>query len=227
MRFTDSTLKIIPAGAAALLLLSGCYTTNPYTGNRQVSNTAKGAGIGALAGAVIGAFTGGNAAAHRKNALIAAGVGALAGGAVGRYMDDQESKLRTSLAGSGVSVVRQGDNITLKMPGNITFMTDSSALRPQFFTVLNSVAKVVKEYDKTVVQVAGFTDNTGTAAYNQALSQRRADTVAQYLESQGVNQQRLVTVAAGESDPIASNATPEGRQANRRVELTLEPLTAG
>jgi outer membrane protein OmpA-like peptidoglycan-associated protein len=212
---------------AAVMVLAGCQTTNPYTNENKTSNTAKGAGIGAVAGAVAGILTGGDARAHRKNALIGAGVGALAGAGVGQYMDRQEAKLRAQLQGTGVSVTRIGDNLTLNMPGNVTFQTDSSDLRPEFFDVLSSVSLVLKEYDKTIIEVAGHTDNTGATAYNQQLSERRANTVAQYLENKGINQQRVMTVGAGETRPVASNNTPEGRQANRRVELTLEPLTQG
>ncbi len=216
--------NVIVAGVTTALLV-GCYTTNPYTGDQQTSKTAAGAGIGALAGAVVGMLTGGDARQHRKNALIGAGIGALAGGAAGNYMDRQEAKLRAQLQGTGVSVTRKGNDITLNMPGNVTFQTNSADLRPDFFTVLNSVTLVLKEYDKTILEVAGHTDNTGTAQYNQVLSQRRADSVAQYLNSQGVNKQRIITVGAGETRPIAPNTTADGRQANRRVELTLEPIT--
>jgi outer membrane protein OmpA-like peptidoglycan-associated protein len=206
--------------------LTGCYTYDPYTGEKKISDTTKGAGIGAATGIVVGLLTGGDAAAHRKNALIAAGVGALAGGAIGNYMDRQQAELRHDLAGTGVSVTRMGDNITLNMPGNITFKSGSSELDPSFYKVLNSVNLVVKKYNKTVVEVAGHTDNTGAAEYNQQLSERRAGSVAQYLESQGLASNRVVTVGAGETRPVADNSTPEGRQANRRVELTLTPLTA-
>ena len=225
----EHSLKFVVSKSAlvAMLALSvaGCYTYDPYTGEKKVSDTTKGAGIGAAAGAVVGLLTGGDAAAHRKNALIAAGVGALAGGAIGNYMDRQEANLRHDLAGTGVSVTRMGDNITLNMPGNITFKSDSAELDPSFYKVLNSVNVVVKKYNKTVVEVAGHTDSTGAADYNQKLSERRANSVAQYLENQGLANNRVVTVGAGESKPVADNATPEGRQANRRVELTLTPLT--
>jgi outer membrane protein OmpA-like peptidoglycan-associated protein len=226
----EHSLKFVVSKSVlvAMLALSvaGCYTYDPYTGEKKVSDTTKGAGIGAAAGAVVGLLTGGDAAAHRKNALIAAGVGALAGGAIGNYMDRQEANLRHDLAGTGVSVTRMGDNITLNMPGSITFKSDSAELDPAFFKVLNSVNVVVKKYNKTVVEVAGHTDSTGAADYNQKLSERRANSVAQYLESQGLANNRVVTVGAGESRPVADNTTPEGRQANRRVELTLTPLTA-
>jgi len=205
--------------------LSGCMTYDPYTGEKKVSDTTKGAGIGAAVGAVAGLLTGGNAAAHRKNALIGAGIGALAGGAVGNYMDRQEAKLRHELACTGVSVTRMGDNITLNMPGNITFASGSAELNPSFYNVLNSVNIVLKEYEKTVVEVAGHTDSTGAAEYNQKLSESRANSVAQYLEGQGLRSDRVITVGAGETHPVATNDTQEGRAANRRVELTLTPLT--
>ena len=206
-------------------LLAGCMTTDPYTGEQKVSKTAKGAGIGALAGAAVGALTGGDAKAHRKNALIGAGVGALAGGAVGNYMDRQEAKLRAQLQGTGVSVTRSGDNLVLNMPGNVTFATGSSDLNPTFFGVLDSVALVLKEYDKTIIDVAGHTDSVGSDTTNQALSQRRAETVGKYLEGKGVADQRVATAGFGKTHPVASNDTPDGRQQNRRVELTLTPIT--
>ncbi len=219
-------LSLKPVFVTLLVLnLAGCYTYDPYTGDKKISDTTKGAGIGAAAGAVVGLLTGGDAAAHRKNALIAAGVGALAGGAIGNYMDRQEASLRHDLAGTGVSVTRIGDNITLNMPGNITFKTDSAEIDPSFYKVLNSVNVVLKKYNKTVVEVAGHTDSTGSADYNQKLSERRANSVAQYLESQGLASNRVVTIGAGETRPVADNSTPQGRQANRRVELTLTPLT--
>ena len=218
--------RIAITALVACFTVTGCMTYDPYTGEKKVSDTTKGAGIGAATGAVIGLLTGGNAAAHRKNALIAAGVGALAGGAIGNYMDRQQAELRHDLQGTGVSVTRMGDNITLNMPGNITFKTNSSELDPSFYKVLNSVNIVVKKYNKTVVEVAGHTDNTGGTEYNQQLSERRANSVAQYLESQGLASNRVVTVGAGETKPVADNSTVEGRSANRRVELTLTPLTA-
>jgi outer membrane protein OmpA-like peptidoglycan-associated protein len=218
-------VRAVIAGVVLSIGLSGCMTTDAYTGERKVNDTAKGAGIGAAVGAVAGLLTGGNAAAHRKNALIGAGIGALAGGAVGNYMDRQENKLRSQLAGSGVSVTRMGDNITLNMPGNITFASDSAELNPNFYRVLNSVNIVLKEYEKTLVEVAGHTDSTGAAEYNQKLSERRANSVAQYLEGQGLRSDRVITVGAGETRPVAANDTAEGKQANRRVELTLTPLT--
>lgn len=211
--------------AAALVATAGCTTLNPYTGEQQTSNTAKGATIGAIAGAVLGLASGGNATERRQRALIGAGIGALSGGAVGHYMDQQEAELRRRLQGTGVSVTRQGQNVILNMPGNVTFATDSAALNASFFDVLNSVAIVLKHYDKTLVHVAGFTDSTGSAQYNLRLSQQRAEAVAKYLESQGVSAARLIVRGYGEQYPVASNKTAQGRQLNRRVEVTLAPVT--
>jgi outer membrane protein OmpA-like peptidoglycan-associated protein len=211
--------------AIAASVVAGCYTMDPYTEEKKVSKTTKGAGIGALAGAVAGMISGGDSRERRKRALIGAGVGAVAGGAVGNYMDRQEAKLRAQLRGTGVSVTRRGDNITLNMPGNVTFGTNSSDLRPEFFSTLDSVGLVLKEFDRTILEVAGHTDSTGDDAHNQALSERRAGSVARYLESQGILARRIFTVGAGETRPVASNDSADGRQANRRVELTLEPIT--
>jgi outer membrane protein OmpA-like peptidoglycan-associated protein len=208
--------------AAAVIAFAGCETVNPYTHETQTSKAAKGAGIGAAAGAVVGLLTKGD---KLQNALIGAGVGALAGGGVGYYMDVQEAKLRQRLEGTGVSVTRMGDNITLNMPSNITFALNSADLNAQFFSALDGVSMVLKEYDKTLIEVAGHTDSSGSDQYNQALSERRAQAVAGYLSSHGVKTQRLMTIGAGEGHPVASNDTEQGRSANRRVELTIVPVT--
>jgi outer membrane protein OmpA-like peptidoglycan-associated protein len=210
-----------------VVLVGGCKTLEPYTGEEQTSKATRGALIGAAAGAVVGLVSGDDALERRQRALLGAGVGALAGGAIGNYQDRQEAELRAQLAGTGVSVTRIGDNITLNMPGNVTFATDSSDLSPAFFEVLNSVSKVLKEFDQTVIEVAGHTDSTGSEAYNQALSERRASSVAQYFSAKNISMQRLITVGMGEARPVADNGTAEGRQANRRVEITMVPLTAG
>lgn len=215
-RIIATFLSISVAGLAAC-------TTDPYTGERRVSRTAIGAGAGALAGAGIGALIGN----HRgRNAAIGAGIGALAGGSVGLYMDRQAAKLREELAGTGVSVTKVGDNIVLNMPGNVTFATDQSDVKGDFYPVLNSVAKVLKEYEKTLVHVTGHTDSTGGYEYNMGLSQRRADSVSSYLAAQGVQSVRLQARGFGPDRPVAGNDSPAGRQQNRRVEITLEPLTA-
>ena len=206
----------------SIAALAGC-TTDPYTGEKRVSRTAIGAGAGALAGAGIGALIGNH---HGRNAAIGAGIGALAGGSVGYYMDRQAAKLREELAGTGVSVTKMGNNIVLNMPGNVTFPTDQSDVKADFYPVLNSVAKVLKEYEKTLVHVTGHTDSTGGFEYNMGLSQRRADSVASYLAAQGVQSVRLQARGFGPEQPVAGNDTKQGRQQNRRVEITLEPLTA-
>ena len=205
--------------------LTGCETLNPYTQESEMSNATKGAIIGAVAGAAAGLASGDDAVERRQHALIGAGVGALAGGSIGYYMDQQEAKLRAELEGSGVSVTRIGDNITLNMPGNVTFATNSSDLRPAFFDVLNSVSKVLTEFDRTIVEVAGHTDSSGSESYNQALSERRASSVAAYLQSQKINDQRLLTIGMGETMAVADNSTASGKQTNRRVEITMVPVT--
>ena len=209
-----------------MVFVSACETLDPYTREEQTSKATKGALIGAAAGAVVGLITGDDALERRQHALIGAGIGALAGGSIGYYQDKQEAALRAELEGTGVSVTRMGDNITLNMPGNVTFATDSSDLSPAFFDVLNSVGKVLAEFEQTVVEVAGHTDSTGTDAYNQSLSERRARSVAVYLNSQGVISQRVITVGMGEARPVADNSSSAGRQANRRVEITMVPITA-
>jgi outer membrane protein OmpA-like peptidoglycan-associated protein len=212
---------------AAAITMAGCQTTDAYTGEKKVNNASKGAGIGAIAGAVIGAATGDNSKERRERALIGAGVGALSGAGIGAYMDKQEAKLRAQLQGTGVSVTRNGNDLILNMPGNVTFKTASADLNAGFYKVLDSVSLVLKEFDKTLIDVEGHTDNVGDDNYNQNLSVQRASSVGGYLQSHGVNSKRIVTLGAGESRPVASNDSAEGRQQNRRVELKLQPITAG
>jgi outer membrane protein OmpA-like peptidoglycan-associated protein len=209
----------------AMLGSTACQALDPYTGESRVNKTTKGAVIGAVGGAAAGAISGRNGDSRRKRALIGAGVGALAGGAVGAYMDRQAARLRQELAATGVSVTRNGEEVILNMPGDITFATDSADLRPDFYDVLNSVAKVLAEYDKTIVRVAGHTDDTGSTSHNQLLSERRAQTVARYLVTHDIAELRVEPIGLGESSPVASNASEDGRQRNRRVELVLVPLT--
>ncbi|WP_395536306.1 MULTISPECIES: OmpA family lipoprotein [Oceanimonas] len=216
------TMKKICLAVAAALALSAC-TTNPYTGERQTSNAAIGSGIGALAGAVIGGASA-SSSDRKKGILIGAASGAALGGGVGYYMDVQEAKLRDRMQGTGVSVTRNGDQIILNMPSNVTFAVDSAELSPSFYNTLSGVAMVLKEYDKTWVNVVGHTDNTGSASYNQSLSERRAATVGQFLISQGAAANRFNIRGAGLNQPIASNATEQGRAQNRRVEITLSPM---
>jgi len=217
---------LLAAAVASLAVLSSCTTLDPYTREEKTSTATKGAAIGAAAGVAVGLISGSNSHERKKRALIMGGVGALAGGGVGYYMDQQEMKLRQQLEGTGVSVTRMGDNITLNMPGNITFAVNSADVNASFYAILDSVALVLNEFDKTLVEVAGHTDSTGAEQYNQELSERRASSVAAYLRSRKVLGDRLIVVGAGENYPIASNDTPAGRQQNRRVEITIVPLTA-
>lgn len=217
-------MRFRPIVLLAMALVAAC-TTNPYTGDQEATKKAIGAGVGAAIGAVVGATTTGDADERRRRALIGAGLGALAGTAVGAYMDKQEQRLRDQLSGTGVSVTRQGNNLVLNMPGNITFPVDQSSIRSDFYPVLNSVALVLKEYNKTLVDVTGHTDSTGAYDYNLRLSERRAATVGDYLSSQGVDPMRILETGAGSTAPVADNRTTEGRQLNRRVELVLKPIT--
>lgn len=212
-------------GVVALTALTACTTLDPYTQEQKTSNVSKGAAIGAAAGVVAGLITGDDSSERKKRALILGGIGAVGGAGVGAYMDRQEMRLRQRLEGSGVSVTRVGDNITLNMPGNVTFAVDRAEISAGFYEVLDSVALVINEFNKTYVEVAGHTDSSGANAYNQTLSEQRAGSVAAYLQSRQVMPDRLIVVGAGETRPIATNETAQGRQINRRVEITLVPLT--
>lgn len=221
MRHVRAGWKTVVAAACAVGVLAGCAGMQQAATSPDYDKTRRGAAIGAAVGAVAGLLTKGD---KLDNALIGAAVGGLAGGAIGNYQDRQEAKLRAQLAGTGVEVVRQGDNITLDMPGSITFATNSADLSSNFYPVLDKVGATLAEYDQTVVEVAGHTDSTGSRDYNMGLSERRARSVVAYLTSRGVAGRRLLTVGAGPDHPIASNATPDGRQQNRRVELTIVPV---
>ncbi|QSX34096.1 OmpA family protein [Shewanella avicenniae] len=204
-------------------LAAGCTTVNPYTKEEQTAKASTGAIIGAVAGAVVGVAT---SSKHDrgKGALIGAASGAAVGGGIGYYMDVQEAKLRQQLDATGVSVTRTGDTIVLNMPNELTFGVDSSTLSERAQSVLDGVVLVVNEYSKTQLNVIGHTDSSGSDSYNLRLSQVRASTVGSYLITKGVAGQRVVTQGAGESQPIASNDTAQGRAQNRRVEIILTPL---
>ena len=227
MFIVNPAFKATAVVACAAALSVGCQTTDPYTGERKTTSTTVGALIGAGAGAAIGMISGRDAKQRRQRALVGAGVGALSGGAVGAYQDRQENELRQVMRDSGVTVTRKGEDIVLNMPGNITFRTGSADLNAQFFKVLDGVASVARKYDKTIIEIAGHTDNVGGADFNKQLSQRRASAVARYLVSRGLLESRILTAAGGEEHPIASNSTDQGRAANRRVEVTLAPLKEG
>jgi outer membrane protein OmpA-like peptidoglycan-associated protein len=207
--------------------LQSCTTFDPYTGEQKTTKTAVGAGIGASVGAVVAYLDnkGDDSRKRNQRILAAAAGGAAIGGSIGYYLDKQEAKLRQQLRGTGVSVERVGDNINLIMPGNITFATNSADINSNFYSVLDSVALVLTEFDKTVVVVAGHTDSDGSDALNETLSRNRASSVSNYLISQKILPARFEIIGFGERQPIASNTTAEGKQLNRRVEITLLPVT--
>lgn len=208
---------------AALLATTAACTTDPVTGQRKVSKAAIGGGAGLAAGYLLGDLLGGRN--DRTEKIVGAGIGALAGAGVGAYMDAQERKLRQQTAGTGVEVIRDGDELTLRMPSGITFATNQATVQPQFQPTLNDVASVLSEYPKTYIDVMGHTDADGGEVYNQALSERRASAVANYLSAHGVQSARLATKGFGEMKPIASNQTVDGKASNRRVEIKLVPVT--
>jgi len=210
------------AALSALLLTSACMT-DPETGQRRVSSAAIGGIGGALGGYLLGDIVGGRH--DRTEKIVGAGIGAIAGAGIGAYMDQQERKLRERTAGTGVDVIRDGNDLLLRMPSGITFAYDDASIQPQFRPTLDDVAKVLAEYPKTYIDVYGHTDSDGSDAYNQTLSERRATSVADYLTSRGVQSARIATRGYGETQPIASNATAEGKAQNRRVEIKLSPVT--
>jgi outer membrane protein OmpA-like peptidoglycan-associated protein len=213
--------KLIVALVACTAMLTACESLNSLATSPDNAKTRKGAGYGAAAGAVVGLLTGGG---KLESALLGAAIGGLAGGAIGNYQDRQEKQLRAQLAGTGVEVVRQSENITLDVPGGLTFATDSSTVNSNFAPVLDKIAGTLTEYNQTIVEVAGHTDSTGSNEYNQSLSERRAQAVVSYLTGKGVPAKRMITVGGGEEHPVASNDTPEGREQNRRVEITIVPV---
>lgn len=198
---------------AISLTLAGCASTN----------TEKGAAIGAIAGAVLGKAT-----ANHKDKRIAwgAAIGAIAGAAVGQYMDKQEQEFRDELAGSGIDVVREGDNIRLVMPSNVTFATSQSYISPGFHATLNDIAKVLTKFDKTLLSIEGHTDSSGSNAFNETLSTQRAQSVKDYLVNQLIIAERLKITGHGESQPLVPNDTPENKALNRRVEIQIIPNKA-
>ncbi len=199
----------------AAVLAAGC-TQNPYTGESQAAKSAKYGGFGALGGATVGALAGG-----KKGALIGAAVGGAAGAGYGYYTDVQEKKLRDQLQGTGVQLQREGDNLFLVMPGNVTFDSANANLSSDFYPTLNSIANTLKEYNKSTITVIGHTDNTGNFEKNQVLSEKRASSVANYLIAQGISPSRVQAVGYGPRQPIADNTTEAGKQANRRVEIQI------
>lgn len=214
------------AAALATTMLAGCAT---YTGQTDDPNdpnrTARGALIGAGIGAVAGLLSGSDATERRQRALVGAGVGAVAGGAVGAYQDRQEAELRRQTANTGVDVTREGDVIKLNLPDGVTFDFNRTEVKPQFYPALNNIAATLREFDQTVVEVSGHTDNIGTLAANQTVSERRAQSVTSYLTGQNLDARRFITVGMNYRYPVASNDTDAGRAQNRRVEIRIQPIT--
>ena len=215
--------KLTAATTAAVLLATTACTTDPDTGRQRLSKAAIGAGIGVLGGYLAGDIVGGRH--DRTEKILGAGIGAIAGGAVGAYMDKQERELRARTAGTGIEVERKGDDILLNIPSGVTFDTNSAAIQPQFQRTLDQVAQTLANYNQTYLDVYGHTDSTGNDRINLPLSQDRAGAVADYLASRGVARARIGTQGFGASQPVASNATPEGRQQNRRVEIKIVPVS--
>ncbi len=215
---------IIGTLCASTIIMTGCSTTNPYTGEKQTAKSTTGALIGATAGALLGYATA-DKDKRKERALKGAGIGAVTGGSVGYYMDVQEVKLKEKLAGSGVSVTRDGDDIMLNMPSNITFASGSASLSPEFHSALDGVVMVLNEYKSTLVTVEGHTDNTGSDDFNLHLSKKRAVAVAEYLRNKGIAEERLAATGYGESKPVTDNETEASRAQNRRVEVSISPIT--
>ncbi len=211
-------LKIVSGVLTAVLVLTGCNTMDPYTGEEKTSSTVK---FGAIGAAICGIIGSRDSSKHARNAALGCGV---VGASIGAYMDSQEKKLRHSLENTGVSVKREGDHIRLIMPGNITFATNKSTVQTGFYPVLNSVVTVLREYEKTIIEVEGFTDSTGSWAHNMQLSEERARQVSAYLKKGSIISQRLVIIGRGPSSPIANNNTTEGRAKNRRVEIRIRAI---
>lgn len=219
-------LIVASVSIAAMLGAAACTTTDPYSSTPNRNNTGTGAIAGALGGALLGYLTNtSNGEQGRKNALIGAGIGALAGAGVGQYMDRQQRALEAELSGTGVGVARQGDNLVLRMPSDVTFATNQSNLDSRFLPVLDDVARVLQEYDRSMVDVIGHTDSSGGDAINQPLSERRASSVASYLIDRGVIRERLYVAGNSSRNPIADNSTVDGKAKNRRVEILIRPFT--
>ncbi|MCS6627437.1 OmpA family protein [Roseibacterium beibuensis] len=217
--------KLILTGISVAALLGACTTTDPYSSTPRRNNTGTGAIAGAVGGALLGYLTNtSDSEEGRKNALIGAGIGALGGAAVGAYMDRQQRELEAELSGSGVGVARQGDNLVLRMPSDVTFASNQSSINPAFYATLDDVSAVLNRYDQSVVDIIGHADSDGAEDYNLNLSRERASSVAQYLVSRNVLADRLYVDGRGESQPVATNATAAGKAQNRRVEILIRPF---
>lgn len=214
--------------AIAATMLAGCAT---YTGQTNDPNdpnrTGRGALIGASIGAVAGLLSGKDATERRQRAMVGAGIGGLAGAGIGAYQDRQEAELRRQTAGTGVDVQRDGDVIKLNLPDGVTFDFNKTDVKPQFYPALNSIASTIKEYNQTIVEINGHTDNVGSLAANQKVSEARAQSVGNYLGGQGVQSVRMEMHGYNYQYPVADNTTDSGRALNRRVEIRLIPVNNG
>lgn len=226
--YGDFPLKKMPIALALVLALTGCQATqrqNATTGEYETNSTTQGALIGAIAGAAIGLATGDDAKERRQHALIGAAAGGATGAGVGYYFDQQEAELRRALLNSGVQVQRIGENqLLLRMENGIGFSSSSYQLDASIHNTLRGVARILVEYPDTSLVIDGYTDSTGSESYNQTLSERRAESVRQFLVSQNVAPGRAIARGYGERNPICSNQTSEGRACNRRVEIQILPL---
>ncbi len=217
----NSRLVVSSLAAMSLVTVSACVT-DPNTGEKKVSRTAAVGAGGALAGLLLGGLIGGG-----TGRIIGAGIGGVAGAAVGYQMDKQIKELKEQTAGSGVDVteVDNGQAILVNLPDGVTFDVDSSTLMPQFRSTLDQIAQSLQAYPDSLIDVYGHTDSTGSDHYNQALSQRRAQTVADYLAMRGVSGSRVRSQGYGETMPVATNDTDAGRALNRRVEIKIVPIS--
>lgn len=205
--------------SVGLLALTACVNPDAYPNDPQ-ARTKNGAVIGGLLGAAIG----GSHGEHRlANAVVGGAIGAMGGAAIGAGLDQQAADLRNSLGDSRISVTNMGSYLVVNMPQDVLFATDSATLRPDLVHEVQAVSQNLLKYPNSTIEVTGHTDNTGTAAYNQGLSQRRAAAVSSILVGGGVPSYRVATIGRGEDQPVASNLTPEGRAQNRRVEIIIRP----
>lgn len=217
------TLKsILFAGTAAVLALAACTPVDQYSSNPN-QRTKEGALTGAALGAGLGILTGDGGKDKLDRAVVGAAIGGLAGGVIGHNLDRQAAELQAEIQDSRIRVINEGNQLRVVMPEGILFAVDSAAVQPSIQNDLYAVADNLNRYPNTRVEVIGHTDNTGSAAYNQDLSQRRAMAVAAILRNGGVAGGRVVAYGRGEDAPVASNLTPEGRQQNRRVEILIIP----
>lgn len=220
MQSSKLSFSVISVTMAALAL-SACVT-NP-DGTKRIDRTVIGGLGGAVGGYLLGDLVGGRR--DRTEKIVGAGIGAVAGAGLGRYLEQQKRDLEQQTAGTGVEVTQEGDSLLVNIPSGITFPVDSATIQPAFQQTLNDVAQTLNRYESSYIDVYGHTDSSGSDAYNQGLSERRAASVSAFLQRQGVNGARLATRGYGETQPVASNETIDGRAQNRRVELRIVPVT--